>query len=196
MKLISGLGNPTRKYRNTRHNVGFLAIDRIAADLSIKLKKNTRFSSFLGEGVSDGENVILQKPLTFVNLSGEAVSSAARMEGLGPGDILVICDDVNLDLGRIRIRPAGSAGGHNGLKSVIERLGSDQFHRLRIGVGPNRASEGGLSEYVLDKFSKDETDCLDKVLDAASSAIALYLKEGIDSAMNKYNSMTIDKKEG
>jgi len=187
MKLISGLGNPTRKYRMTRHNVGFMVIDRLAEDLSVRLRKSIRLSSFMGEGSAEGEKVVLQKPLTFMNLSGRAVGAAARKKGLDAGDILVVCDDVNLELGRMRMRRSGSSGGHNGLKSIIEGLATDRFQRLRIGIGKDTSGERDLSGYVLDKFDKRELTLLEGILEAASEAVMVYLTEGIESAMTKYN---------
>jgi len=184
VKLISGLGNPARKYRLTRHNVGFLAVDRIAGDLSIVLRKNRKSGSLIGEGSYKSEKVLLQKPLTFMNLSGKALRAVAEAKRIDPNRIMIICDDVSLDLGKIRIRRSGSSGGHNGLKSAIEYLGTSYFPRIRIGIGREGAD---LTDYVLGKFDKEELDRIDEILDVVSKAVRAYLAEGIESAMNKYN---------
>lgn len=191
MKLISGLGNPTRKYRLTRHNMGFLAIDRIARDLSIRLKRYDSLSSLIGERVVEGERVILQKPLTFMNLSGKAVGAVFNEEGLAAEELMVVCDDINLALGRMRVRRFGSSGGHNGLRSIIEALSTEDFNRLRIGIGAQDAGSRDLSEYVLEEFSEAESRRIDKIIDGASSAIRLYIAEGTESAMNAYNNTEI-----
>jgi len=190
VKLISGLGNPTRKYRMTRHNIGFLAIDKIAEALSVKFKKNS-FSSLTGKGSFGSEKIILLKPLTFMNLSGEAIAPFARKKRIKPEEIIVICDDINLDLGEIRIRKSGGSGGHNGLKSIIEKLGTNQFQRMRIGIGSEETGDRDLSNYVLEEFGKREFGLIDKVLDAASEAIKTYLAEGIDIAMTRFNNIEL-----
>jgi len=190
VKLISGLGNPTKKYRMTRHNVGFLAIDRIAKDLSIKLKKSFS-SSLIGKGSFESEKIILLKPLTFMNLSGEAIARLAKKKRIKPEEVIVICDDINLGLGKIRIRKSGGSGGHNGLKSIIEKLGTNQFQRMRIGIGSQGAGGRDLSDYVLEEFGKREFGLIDKVLDVVSEAIKTYLAEGIDMAMTRFNNVEI-----
>lgn len=190
MKLISGLGNPTRKYRLTRHNIGFLAIDRIAKNLSIRLKKSSSFSSLIGEGNFRGEKIILLKPLTFMNLSGEVIRTIARKRRISTEEIMVICDDVNLDLGKIRIRKSGTSGGHNGLKSIIKNLDTERFPRLRIGIGKG-SQHKALLEYVLRKFSRRELILVDKILDVVSEAIKVYLAEGIETAMSRFNNVLV-----
>jgi PTH1 family peptidyl-tRNA hydrolase len=190
VKLITGLGNPTRKYRMTRHNVGFLALDRIANDLSVCFRKSLMFGSFTGEGRVGGQRVYLLKPLKFMNLSGRVLGPYARKKGIKPDELIVICDDVNLDLGRIRIRKSGSSGGHNGLKSIIEALGTEEFARLRIGIGGTKAG-ANLSDYVLDEFRREELILMDKVLGAVSEAARSALTDGIENVMSKYNSVSI-----
>ena len=189
MKLIIGLGNPTPEYRFTRHNAGFLAIDRIAKDFSIKLKKSL-FSSLIGENDISGEKIILMKPLTFMNLSGEAVSLVINKKKINLEDIVIICDDTNLDLGRLRIRKFGTSGGHNGLASVIEHIGTNEFARLRIGINTQKKIKD-LSEYVLEEFSERELKVIDKVLGAVSDATRVYLEKGIDIAMTNFNKMIV-----
>ena len=187
MRLITGLGNPGRRYRNTRHNVGFLAIDRIAGDLSIVLKKNRNSGSLIGQGCYKDEKVLLQKPLTFMNLSGKALRAVAEAKKIDPGQIMIICDDANLDFGKIRTRGSGSSGGHNGLKSAIEYLGTDCFPRVRIGIGREGASGANLTDYVLAKFDKEEISRIDEILDKVCQTVRLYLSDGIEAAMNKFN---------
>ena len=189
MKLIIGLGNPTRKYKFTRHNIGFLAIDRIAKDFSIKLQE-ARFSSLIGEKNVSGEKIVLMKPLTFMNLSGEAVRAAKGKTKAKFEDIIVICDDVNLDLGRLRIRKSGSSGGHNGLKSIIEHLGTNEFARLRIGINTGKKI-CDLSEYVLEEFGEKELKVVDKILDVVSDAVKVYIGKGAETTMTNFNKLLI-----
>jgi len=190
VKLIVGLGNPTKKYKLTRHNVGFLVIDRIAEELSINLRK-TSFSSLIGRTNFDGEELLVAKPLTFMNLSGGAVRSISSYKRIDPEDILVVCDDINLGLGRIRIRKSGGSGGHNGLASIIENLDTQEFPRLRIGIGTQNIEDKDLSEYVLEKFSKKELGSIDKILDVATQAVKVFVNESAESAMNKFNDINI-----
>lgn len=191
MRLITGLGNPGRRYRNTRHNVGFLAIDKIAKDLSIRLRPASRSlmrrSSILGQGEFNGEKIILLEPQTYMNLSGTDIGPLADEKRIAPEDIIVICDDINLELGRIRIRKSGGSGGHNGLKSIIENLGTENFPRLRIGIYTEGFTDKNLTKYVLDEFNKEERILLDKILGVVSEAVKVYLADGIEAAMNKFN---------
>ena len=184
MYLIAGLGNPGEKYKYTRHNVGFMAIDYLSAVYQISVKK-IKFRSLLGEGNIGGERVILAKPSTFMNNSGEAVGEIARFYKIPPQNIIVIYDDVALDTGRLRIRPSGSDGGHNGMKSIIYHLKSDSFPRVRIGVG--KASGAELAGHVLGTFSKEDgvrvTECI-KETDKITEEI---ISRGVSAAMNKFN---------
>jgi peptidyl-tRNA hydrolase, PTH1 family len=186
MKLIVGLGNPGRKYRDTRHNVGFLVADDLAG------RHGAVFESAPAEALlakarrlgSDGTLVL--KPLTMMNLSGFAVSDVARYFRIAIPDILVVADDVNLPLGRLRARPAGSAGGHNGLRSIIEQLGTTAFARLRVGVGrgdPRR----DLADHVLSGFEADERGAVTDAVSRATEASELFVAEGIDQVMNRFN---------
>ena len=187
MKLISGLGNPGRRYRYTRHNVGFLAVDRIAKDLSIRLRKSRTLGSLIGEGNYKDDRIILQEPLTFMNLSGRALKAVAEARGIDTDRIVVVCDDVNLSFGKIRVRKSGSSGGHNGLKSAIEHLQTDLFPRIRIGVGREGIAGSDLTDYVLGKFERDELERIDEILSMVCEAVRTYLSDGIETAMNQFN---------
>ncbi len=183
-RVVVGLGNPGAEYRNTRHNVGFMVMERLADTLKVGIA-TSKFHSLIGQGTLEGHGVLLVKPLTYMNLSGQAVRDALRFHSLAPADLLVIADDVNLPLGRLRLRPDGSAGGHNGLKSIIADLGAEAFPRLRIGVGaPNGAP---LRDYVLGKWERDELPIVHEQVDRAAEAVACALTEGVEAAMNRYN---------
>lgn len=186
MKMIVGLGNPGRRYANTRHNMGWEALDRVAEAAGIKVNVN-RYHGLTGMGVIEGEKVILVKPLTYMNLSGDCVQPLAAYYKIPPEDILVICDDVNLPLGRIRFRKSGSAGGHNGLKSLIGRLGSDTFPRLRLGVGSPEAGID-LVDHVLMPFFGEDAEKAEELGKKAAEAVLCFLKDGPDKVMNEYNS--------
>ncbi len=185
MKLIAGLGNPGPQYRNTRHNLGFVVLDMLAERLGARLDRE-KFQGLFTEVSHGGNRLMLLKPLTFMNVSGASVAAAARNRVPDPQDVLVVVDDVNLPLGRLRVRPGGSAGGHNGLKSIIERLGSDAFHRLRLGVGANRPGED-LADYVLDRFRPDEAPIVREMTEKAADAALLWVSQGIEAAMNRFN---------
>ena len=185
MKIVAGLGNPGAEYRNTRHNVGFLVIDRLATELGVSVGKR-KFRSLIGDGKHEGEGVLLMKPQTYMNLSGGAIREAVRFHGLAPSDVLVICDDVNLPLGRLRLRPDGSHGGQNGLKSIIADLGTDAFPRLRVGVGRPEGN-AGLKDYVLGKWERDEIPIMQEQVGRAAEAALCFLHEGIEAVMNRYN---------
>lgn len=185
MKLIIGLGNPGLIYTNTRHNVGFEVINKVAKMSNIKLK-GRRYKSRIGEGEILGHKVILAKPLTYVNLSGDAVELLVMNFKIQLSDMLVVYDDVNLELGKIRIRKKGTAGGHNGMNSIIEKLASQEFPRMRIGIGfPQNEIE--LRDYVLSRFTKEENEIIESTIEKAAHAIICTIEEGIDVAMNRYN---------
>lgn len=185
MKLIVGLGNPGRRYRSTRHNVGWEVIDRLAHRLQVAADEEEGWAQ-VGVGALGRQRIMLAKPQTFVNVSGTAVDDLRRRHRIRVGDILVIVDDLDLPLGRIRFRSSGSHGGHNGLRSVIEALGSDQFGRLRVGIG--RPPEGiDPAEYVLTRFATDEQDVLNATLDRAAEAVEVSVREGLQAAMNRFN---------
>jgi PTH1 family peptidyl-tRNA hydrolase len=183
--MIVGIGNPGKKYETTRHNVGFHTIDVLAKKLGVPLRSR-RFKTVHGTGSYAGNKVILVKPQTYVNLSGEAVRSLSRYYGVSPEHILVVCDDVYLELGAIRIRPSGSAGGHNGLKNIISQLGSEGFPRVRLGTGPQ--PEGmDLIEFVLRPMTSGERKCMKEVYEEAAEACLVLMKDGAERAMNLYN---------
>lgn len=182
--LIVGLGNPGREYQETRHNVGFRVVEILAERHGIDLKKH-RHQAAYGEGRIAGQAVLLARPLTFMNLSGLPVAALTRYHNLTPADLLVICDDVNLPLGRLRLRVKGTAGGHNGLKSIIGSLGTEAFPRLRIGVG---APDGRpMVDHVLGRFNRAEGEAIAVSLAEAADAVELYLRDGPEAAMNRYN---------
>lgn len=185
MKLIAGLGNPTKEYENTRHNIGFMAVDGLAAAYSISVT-TLKHKALIGKGMIEGEKVILAKPVTYMNLSGEAVREIADYYKIPAEDIIVIYDDISLDVGFMRIRKKGSAGGHNGIKSIIAHLGTEDFPRIKVGIGEKRPGQD-LADYVLGRFPKDEREMLEKVLDDVKRAVALMVRDDIGEAMNLYN---------
>ncbi len=189
MFLIVGLGNPGKEYENTRHNIGFDAIDSIANKYNIEVSK-LKFKGVYGDGFIGGEKVILLKPTTYMNLSGESVREVLDFYKLTEEDILVIYDDISLEVGRLRIREKGSAGGHNGIKSIIAHLGTDIFSRIKIGVGQPK---GNLVNHVLGKFPSEDRTYLNEVLDVVVSASEVVIKDGTKEAMNKFNNFNANK---
>jgi len=186
MKLIVGLGNPGSKYQNTRHNAGFLVIEKMASEKKAVLRKKI-FSNFkYAVFFHNNEKVFIAQPLTFMNLSGGCVSKLLHQTGAGLEDTLIVCDDISLPLGKIRIRPFGSAGGHNGLSSVIESVRTDKFPRLRLGVRSDEYIED-LAEYVLSPFSKAQKKEVSDMIFQAVCACYAWIEEGVESTMNKYN---------
>lgn len=185
MKIIAGLGNPDAKYNGTRHNIGFSVIDRIADkyNISMDIKKH---KGVCGKGVIEGEKVVLVKPQTYMNLSGECLREVVDFYKVDTEDVIVIFDDISLDVGKLRIRAKGSAGGHNGIKSIIAHLGSEGFPRIKCGVG-DKPKGYDLADYVLGHFSKEELPAIEEERDKAASACACIITEGIDAAMNKFN---------
>lgn len=186
MKLIVGLGNPGRKYRDTRHNIGFAVADELARRASVAFEAAPAEALMARARTLGPEGALLLKPLTMMNASGFAVSEIARYYRIAFGDILVVADDVNLPLGRLRARPSGSAGGHNGFRSIIEQLGTTGFARLRVGVGrgdPRR----DLADYVLGGFDADERPVVTEAIGRAADAAELFAAEGIERAMNRFN---------
>ena len=184
MYIIAGLGNPTKQYEDTRHNVGFDVIDELAEQMGIEVKTK-RHKALCGIGTIGSEKVVLVKPQTYMNLSGESVRAVMDFYKLdAKSDIIVVSDDISLPVGKIRIRTKGSAGGHNGLKSIISHAGTDGFTRIRVGVGAN---EGDLVKHVLGKFSKQDRVFVDDAIRDAASAAELIVMYGAQTAMNKYN---------
>ena len=185
MYLIAGLGNPGKEYDMTRHNIGFEVIDYIAGRYNVKVKK-LKFKALYQKAEIEGFEVILMKPQTYMNLSGESIRDAAAFYKIPPEKIIIISDDINLDEGRIRVRRSGSAGGHNGLKSIIYQLASDNFIRIRIGVGEKGQGQD-LVDYVLSRFSKEQIAVLENAIINAAGAAVEIMKNGVESAMNKFN---------
>jgi PTH1 family peptidyl-tRNA hydrolase len=185
VKLIVGLGNPGKKYQHTRHNLGFLVIDRLAQRNHIAVSKKL-CDALIGELVTNGEKVILTKPQTFMNRSGTAVKAMLREYRGGSEDLLVIYDDLDLPFGRIRIRTQGSAGGHRGIASIMENLAGAPFCRIRVGVGrPPGAMDA--ADYVLEAFDAGEAGALSEILDRAAAAVECLLRDGVQRAMELYN---------
>lgn len=187
MYIIAGLGNPGREYDMTRHNIGFEVIDYIAEELGVKVNK-LKFKSLFGETKIGEDKVYLVKPQTYMNLSGDSIREFCSFYKIPPENVIIISDDIALPTGKIRIRTKGSAGGHNGLKSIIYQLNSDNFPRIRIGVGAPKHSDYDLKDFVLGRFTKDEIPVLEEAIIKASKAVEEIIKSGIDRAMNKYNS--------
>lgn len=183
MYLIVGLGNPGDEYKHTRHNVGFDVIDLIADKYNISINR-IKFKGVYGDGIIANEKVILLKPSTYMNLSGESVIEAANFYKIPKENIIVIYDDVSLPVGRMRIRPEGSAGGHNGIKNIILHLSSEVFPRIKVGVG---APQGDLISHVLGRFPKEDREVLEKVFPAAVDAVEAIIDKGITEAMNRFN---------
>ncbi len=184
MYLIVGLGNPGREYVGTRHNIGFESIDALCSKFDIPMKKE-KFRAIIGEGRIGGERVVVAKPQTFMNLSGESVRELKNW--YKPEHILVIYDDMSLPVGKIRIREKGSAGGHNGVKNIIYQLQTDVFPRIKIGVGKPQHPDFDCKDYVLGKFSKEETDVLIKTVVNVTSAVETLISDGVMASMNKFN---------
>ena len=185
MKCFIGLGNTGPKYDQTSHNIGFMAIDRLSSDTHIELDKS-KFKCMYGTGLLNGEKIMLVKPQTFMNLSGEGVRPLVDYYNIDLADIVVIYDDLDLPLGRIRLRQKGSGGGHNGIKSLTQHLGSEKYNRIRLGI--ERPPAGmPVTNYVLGKFQKENQETLDKVLDVSSKACQSFVSELFLDVMNEYN---------
>ena len=184
--LIVGLGNPGPKYEMTRHNAGFLAVDLLALQEHVDIKK-LKFHALVGDVRLGGERCLLMKPQTMMNLSGDAVAEAANFYKIPPERVLVLFDDISLDVGRTRVRRKGSAGGHNGIKSIIARLGSQDFPRVKIGVGKKPTPAYDLADWVLGRFPKEQEPALKTALEHATAAVRLLVAGKTDEAMNLYN---------
>lgn len=184
VKLIVGLGNPGKDYQGTRHNVGFEVIDALARRHGIHVRRRQN-KALVGEGNIGGEHVILAKPLTFMNLSGEAVAGLVRRYRLNASELIVVTDDVNLPLGRLRIRVRGSSGGHKGLRSIIHSLASEDFPRIRIGIGSSEQID--MVNYVLSRFNRSERRTIKEAVEKAADAVEVILSEGLEQAMNRFN---------
>ena len=184
--LIVGLGNPGEKYERTRHNVGFLVVDALAERLGVPVQK-LKHRALTNTVRLAGQKALLMKPVTFMNLSGEAVGDAARFYKLPPERVLVISDDTALPLGKLRLRKGGSAGGHNGLKSIIQHLGTDQFPRLRLGVGEKPRPDYDMADWVLGRLQGEDWKAMEAAVDRAADAVEHVLSHGVDDAMNRFN---------
>ncbi|WP_027399907.1 aminoacyl-tRNA hydrolase [Anaerovorax odorimutans] len=184
MYVIVGLGNPGRKYENTKHNIGFITIDYLAEKNDIKINK-IKHKALVGEGFISGHKVLLVKPQTYMNLSGNSVREIVEYYKINMEDLIVIYDDIDIELGRLRIRKKGSAGTHNGMKSIIYDIQSDQFPRVRIGIGNQGKMD--LANYVIGKFHPDSIKTMQEAVKKAALSIECIIEKGIDKAMNEYN---------
>lgn len=184
--LLVGLGNPGDRFENTRHNVGFLIVDELAERLNVPVQK-LKFKALTNTVTLADRQVLLMKPVTYMNLSGESVRPAADFYKIPPDHVLVFSDDVALPLGRLRVRRGGSAGGHNGLKSIIQHLGTDQFPRVRVGVGDKPHPDYDMADWVLSKLQGPDRQVIDRAVARAADAAEEILARGVDSAMNLYN---------
>lgn len=194
-ELIVGLGNPEPKYDKTRHNIGFAAVDQLAKIWQMPLKENKRFQGLFAEGVTPGgQKVRLLKPSTYMNRSGQSVRAVTDWYKVPTQSVLVVYDDMDLPVGRLRMRLSGSAGGHNGMKSIIAHLGVKDFPRLRIGIGKSDGSKGTVS-HVLGKFAPEESQMIEEILYVSLKAVELSLKSGIEKSMNRYNGFSINPED-
>ncbi|MFS8902675.1 aminoacyl-tRNA hydrolase [Synechococcus sp. H60.4] len=192
LQLIVGLGNPGPQYANTRHNCGFMVVDRLAERWGIPLALEKRFQGSYGEGLALGGKRRLLKPETYMNRSGQSVRAVMDWYKLDPASVLVVYDDMDLPLGRLRLRGSGSAGGHNGMKSIIQHLGSEAFPRLRLGVGKPKGHQDMVG-HVLGRFEPTEQAVLERVLRAAVEAVECCLQEGLRAAMNRFNPLDLSE---
>ena len=184
--LVVGLGNPGDQYENTRHNAGFQVIDALADRGNFPVQR-LKFHALTNTATVGGQGVLVMKPVTYINLSGQAVGEAAHFYKISPDHVLVISDDVDLPLGKLRIRKGGSAGGHNGLKSIIQHLGTDQFPRLKVGVGGKPHPDYDMADWVLGKLQGEDKKIMDDAAVRAAQAVECLLSQGIDRAMNQFN---------
>jgi PTH1 family peptidyl-tRNA hydrolase len=184
-RLIVGLGNPGTRYRYTRHNLGFLVVEKLAEKIGLKLSLSSFTNGITAEGSINETDIILLMPLTYMNNSGVAVGHVANREEIASEDLLVICDDLNLPFGQIRLRGKGSDGGHNGLSSLIQKLATEKFSRLRMGIGESKGME--TVDYVLEEFDRAEKKQLDGFIDQAADCCQMWLGQGLDRAMEQFN---------
>lgn len=186
-RLIVGLGNPGRRYTATRHNAGFQLVDRLAQRWRAAWREESRFRARLADAKASSQRCLLCEPLTFMNLSGEAVGAVMRFYRVAAGEVLVGVDDADLPLGEIRLRPQGGTGGHHGLASVEQHLGTQGYARLRLGIGRRAEAGRQITGYVLERFDRDEQQVFGTVLDRAVAAVECWLSRGIQAAMNEFN---------
>ena len=185
MYIIAGLGNPGSEYELTRHNIGFRVIDELAEEYNINIGEN-KHKGLIGKGVIEGQRVVLVKPQTFMNLSGECIRAVIDYYKESIDHFIVVYDDISLDVGKLRVRPKGSAGGHNGIKNIIAQLGTDEFARVKFGVG-DKPKEWDLADWVLSRYPKEVEADVENGIKKACDAVACIMNEGIESGMNKYN---------
>lgn len=186
MYIIAGLGNPTKEYDNTRHNIGFAAIDALADKYGISVS-DMKSKALMGKGVINGNKVMLLKPLTYMNLSGEAIRAAVDYYKIDEkSELIVIYDDISLDVGQLRIREKGSAGGHNGIKNIILHLGTEVFPRIKVGVG-EKPKGWDLADYVLGRYSAEDRKIIDEAQKEAAEAVKMMVMDDVRGAMNRYN---------
>jgi len=194
MPLIVGLGNPGRQYARTRHNAGFMVLDRLAERWRVSFASKKKFSARVALLDREGSRLLLCQPETFMNASGEAVKAISAFYRVAPESILTVVDDADLPLGEIRLRPRGSSGGHHGLESIEQHLGTREFPRLRVGIGRHESGAREITDYVLSQFSPAEAELLEKVLTRACDQIECWLSDGILQAMNRFNGKTVNTK--
>lgn len=192
IRLVVGLGNPGREYAATRHNVGWRVVEKLASDAGASWQQAARFDAEIAGARLAGRKIVLAKPLTFMNLSGRACVALLHWHKVAPEQMLVVTDDADLDVGRLRLRLKGGSGGHNGLKSIVELAGTEQFPRVRVGIGrPMRRREGApenaLMDFVLSRFRKEEQAAADEAVARAAAAVACAIERGMDAAMNEFN---------
>ena len=192
MYLIAGLGNPDKKYEHTRHNVGFDVIDELAEKYNISISEK-KHKALLGKGVIEGQKVVLAKPQTYMNLSGESIAELVHYYKIDPEtEMIVIYDDISFAPGNLRIRQSGSAGGHNGIKNIIKCLGTQEFMRIKVGVG-EKPKNWDLADFVLGHFSKEERENLEDAIGRAMEAVGYMIKGDVAKAMNEYNKKVVDR---
>jgi len=185
MKLIVGLGNPGKKYEQTRHNIGFMVIDSLSKKYNVTMTEKNKFKGIIGQTTIGSQPVILLKPTTYMNLSGESILAVKQFYNIDSNDILVIYDDLDLSSGKIRFRQKGSAGGHNGIKSIIQSLGTQNFHRLKIGI--DRSERIPVVDYVLGKFTKEQIPHIEQAINLSVDAVYDWTVQEIVYVMNKFN---------
>ena len=189
VKLVVGLGNPGDEYAGTRHNIGFMVIDRLLRDQAVKVKRQCQ--SDVAEYLVGSKSVLLQKPLTYMNCSGDAVKKLCRRKKIKPSEVLVIYDDLDIKPGRLRIRFGGGSGGHNGIKSMTARFGSADYGRIKVGIG-RPGSVADVVDYVLQNFSENEESLIKSVIEKTAEAVLMLCNEGYEAAMNTFNGVTIE----
>jgi PTH1 family peptidyl-tRNA hydrolase len=185
MFLVAGLGNPGEQYAATPHNLGFLVVDRLAARHGIRLTRK-ECQALVGQGTIDGKTVLLAKPQTYMNLSGVAIKPLLQKNELSPADLILVYDELDLPWGSLRVKPKGSAAGHNGISDVIAKLGTSEFPRLRLGVHPGHPISSGV-DYLLSRFTRQQTETLDELLDHGADAVESVIAEGVEKSMTRIN---------